>query len=344
MTTLYITQPGARLEKEYDRIIITLENEVLNAIPVRIIEKVVLLGNIGITTPTINMLLDEGINLYFLSRNGKIKGCLQSYMKPKSHIIANQFKMSQDEVFKLNFAKQVVIGKLSNYEVMLRRLIRNRPNLSEGLDEKELDRIKNSPELMDTIKEKTLNSVSIDQVMGLEGYGSKEYFNVFFNAFLVTTGLHIKKRQRRPPKDPINAMLSLGYSLLTQSILSAIVICDLDPNIGFFHSNKPGRPSLALDLMEEFRPIIVDSLVLKLVNKGMIQQNDFSIDSHGALRLGKRSFKKFITQYQKRIDTETIYYPEQRKMSYRMIFEKQAKKIVQMIERPDQSYLPHLWR
>ncbi len=344
MATLYVTEPGSVVEKEYDRIIITLHNEVLEAIPIRKLGSVVLLGNIGITTSAINMLLSHGVNLHFLSRSGKILGVLDSYMKPETQFIPKQFALTQSESFRLSFSKQVVSGKLSNYEVFLRRLLRNRSSIFDDLEQKEADRIIHSPDLMDEIKEKVNHAKTIDEVMGFEGYASKEYFNVYFNAFSFTKGMRIKKRQKRPPKDPVNSMLSLGYTLLSQSVLSAIVISQLDPFLGFFHTNKPGRPSLALDLMEEFRPVIVDSLVLTLVNKGIIKQKDFIRDQNGAMRFGKRGFKVFISQYQKRIDTQTKYKGIDKKVSYRMIFESQARSLLEIIEGSESVYLPYQWK
>lgn len=344
MATLYVTEPGACVEKEYDRIIITLQDEVLESIPIRKLEAIVLFGNVGITTPAINILLSNGVNLHFLSRSGKILGALQSYMKPVSRFVPKQFALFQSESFRLGFSKQVVCGKLSNYKVYIRRLIRSRPNLLDDLDQKEVDQILGSPDLMDEIKEKVVRAETIDEVLGLEGYGSKEYFNVYFNAFSSTSEMRIRKRQKRPPKDPVNALLSLGYTLLSQTMLSAIVISQLDPFLGFFHTNKPGRPSLALDLMEEFRPIIVDSLVLTLVNKGIIKQEDFTRDQNGAMRLGKTGFKVFISQYEKRIDTQIKNMAVGKEMSYRKIFECQARSLLKIIEGSELVYLPYQWK
>lgn len=344
MATLYVTEPGAYVEKEYDRIIITLQDEVLESIPIRKLEAIVLFGNIGITTPAINLLLLNGVNLHYLSRSGKILGALQSFMKPGSQFFPKQYELLQSESFRVSFSKQIVCGKLSNYEVYLRRLIRNRSGLLDDLEQKEATRIMRSPDLMDEIKEKVIRAETIDEVLGLEGYGSKEYFNVYFNAFSSKSEMRIRKRQRRPPKDPVNALLSLGYTLLSQTVLSAIIISKLDPFLGFFHTNKPGRPSLALDLMEEFRPIIVDSLVLTLVNKGIIKQEDFTRDQNGAMRLGKTGFKVFILQYQKRIDTQTKNMNIGKEMSYRKIFECQAQSLRNIIEGSESVYVPYQWK
>jgi CRISPR-associated protein Cas1 len=344
MATLYVTEPGSCLEREYGRIIITQENEVLDAVPIRKLEDVVLFGNVGVTTPALHLLLENGVNLCFLSRNGKVRGILKSYMKPQSELIPNQYFLTQSESFRIAFSKQIVIGKLSNYRVFLKRLLRRKLNFQNQLDEEETERILNSPTLLDQIKKKVRKASSIDELMGLEGLGSKTYFSVFFKAFSVASGLVINKRQKRPPKDPINAMLSLGYTLLSQSILSAIFISRLDPFLGFFHANKPGRPALALDLMEEFRSVIVDSLVLTLINKRIIQKHDFVQDQNGAIRFGKRGIKVFIKQYQKRIDTEIWCPREGRKISYRKVFENQARSLSRIIDGSEATYLPHRWK
>lgn len=347
MTSLYLQEPNARMEKEYDRIIITVEGEVINAIPINKLTEIIVIGNCGITTQALLALLDNRVNLTFVSRSGKIRGRLQSYLGKLPQTPLAQYTKQQSPEFSLLLSRQIVIGKLDNYEVMMRRLIRK--SLVDGdenraVENASLGENRNLADEMDPLKIKVQKAVTLEEIRGLEGYGSKLYFQVFFASLTEETGLIIKRRQKRPPKDPINSMLSLGYTLLCQSVLTAIVISGLDPTIGFFHANRDGRPSLAMDLMKEFRTIIVDSMVIRLVNQKIVNKQHFFTNEDGAIRFTKEGMRLFIANYQKRISAKVNFPGINKKQEYRQCFELQARKLYDFINDNTEVYSPFTWR
>jgi CRISPR-associated protein Cas1 len=188
---------------------------------------------------------------------------------------------------------------------------------------------------------------TIAEVMGQEGLGAKAYFAVFRSA--LDERFRFEKRTRRPPQDPANALLSLGYSLLTANLITALEIVGLDPYCGFFHGPSGygatyGRPALALDLMEEFRPIVVDSVVLSLVNKGMLSPADFEAGraQDQAVYLTRRGRRIFFEQYTRRLNTPVFHPLAGRALSYQKIFEVQARQLARLIQGEIDYYQPFL--
>ncbi|MFQ5578541.1 MAG: CRISPR-associated endonuclease Cas1 [Anaerolineae bacterium] len=180
-------------------------------------------------------------------------------------------------------------------------------------------------------------------LMGLEGRGAKAYFGIFRAA--LNRRLTFNARTRRPPRDPVNALLSLGYTLLTANAITALEIVGLDPYCGFLHGLKAyGRPALALDLMEEFRPVIVDSVVLTLVNKCMATAKDFepARPGSGGVYLTRRGLRTFFEQYTRRLNTTVYCPPAGRPLSYQKILEVQARRMARMIEGEVDDYTPFL--
>ena len=174
---------------------------------------------------------------------------------------------------------------------------------------------------------------------GLEGVGSKAYFAVLRAGLRWEGEQTFVKRNRRPPRDPVNALLSFGYQLLTQSIFTAVELVGLDPYAGFFHSETYGRPALVLDLVEEFRSLVVDSVVLRLINKKMLKEGNFEIGENGGVYLDRRGLKIFFTQFSQRLQTN-IYHPwAGRSLSYQKCMEIQARMLRKVVEGEREAYL-----
>jgi len=180
----------------------------------------------------------------------------------------------------------------------------------------------------------------MESLRGLEGTGTRAYFRVLRGA--LRQEWSFEKRTRRPPGDPINALLSLGYTLLTQNMMTALEVVGLDPYDGFFHADKYGRPALALDLIEEFRSIVVDSVILTVVNKRMLTPNDFRPGPEGGVVLSRSGLRVFLAQYSARLETEVIHPSVGRRLTYRKCFEVQARILREVIEGKRERYLPFL--
>jgi CRISPR-associated protein Cas1 len=175
-------------------------------------------------------------------------------------------------------------------------------------------------------------------VRGLEGLGARIYFQIWRQAF--KGKLVFERRTRRPPKDPINSLLGLGYSLLTQNLMTACEVVGLDPYDGFFHADKHGRPALALDLVEEFRAVVVDSVVQTLVNKRIVCPNDFEPGRQGGVYLRRRGLGRFFEQYSRRLQTRVTHPYYERRLTYQQCFEVQARLLRKVIEGQLDDYPP----
>jgi CRISPR-associated protein Cas1 len=359
MATLYVTEPGARIEREYQQVLVTRDDEVLARVPLNRISHVVLVGNVGATTPALHALLDQGVSLALVRAGGELRGRLAPASGLNWPLRRAQYQSETDAALCLAFARAVVRGKLRNSQTMMQRLLRRRDDLPAQL----LPRI-------DHALAQVESATTLDALRGVEGSAARAYFGLLKEALRPEMGF--EKRQRRPPPDPANALLSLGYTLLTEALMTALEVVGLDPYVGFFHAGKYGRPALALDLAEEFRAPIVDSLVLTLVNKRMIGPEDFeaaekresgaaqsaaasrdagagpsppvSRPPHPAVYLNRNGRRVFFREFADRLETETTHALAGRRLTYRKIFELQARLVARVVTGQARAYRPFYWR
>ena len=332
MPTLYVIEPGARIEKEYRRLLVTVDDEVVRSVPLRRVTQVVLGRGVGATTPALRALLREGVSLSLINQWGRLEGMLMSAEAKNIPLRQKQCARAQDAAFCLEISRSIVAGKLRNERNLARRMMRAHPNLVAS------ERVERIQQALAQVQ----MAESLSELRGLEGAGARAYFAVFRAVLEDAHGF--ERRQRRPPKDPINAMLSLGYSLLTQNLMTACRVVGLDPYDGFFHSDKYGRPALALDLVEEFRHVIVDSVVMRLVNRNMISGKDFEPGERGGVHLKQKALRVFFQQYEARLQTRVKHPLSDRKFSYQQIFEIQARQLRRCIEGTAEAYKPFLTR
>jgi CRISPR-associated protein Cas1 len=330
MPTLYITTPGARLEKDYQRLIVVKDDALLIRIPIFRVDHVVLVGSAGITTPAMIALLKNGAGLAVIDHNGKLIGRLNPPEHKNIHLRQTQYQRGQDPDFCLSVARACVYGKIRNAAAMAARMRRKHPQIDAIILEK-----------LRLAGKEARKAESLESLRGIEGKSARIYFLAFRQA--LQDNWTFGARTRRPPKDEINALLGLAYTLLHENLVTALEIAGLDPYEGFFHADKYGRPALALDLMEEFRHIIADSVVLGLVNKRILKPQDF-IKEKDCYRLNKPALEKFFKAYQHRLHTQVIHPVVQKKLSYQKCFEVQARLLRKTIEGTEPCYQPFLTR
>ncbi len=246
MAILYLMEQGSTLRNESRKLLVEKDGKVLAKIPEFKIEKVLAFGNIQLTTPVIKFLLESGIETSFLNIHGKLIGRLSPIESKNIELRIIQFRRYHDENFRLQVAKNIVEGKIKNMKVVLQKYQRNHPEIN----------FENPLSELDILLQELLRKEKVSSVFGLEGRASATYFSCFGKMF--RKELQFESRTKHPPLDPVNALLSLGYTLLTNEMLSVIVSLGFEPYIGFLHGIEYGRPSLALDLTEEFRALIVD--------------------------------------------------------------------------------------
>ena len=327
MATMYVTEQGARIEKEYRRLLVTKEDEVLLRTPLSRISHVVLVGRVGATTPALLALLDAGVGLSLVNRAGRLRGHLWPPTARNIPLRHRQYERARDPTFCLEIARAVVGAKLRNQRTMARRLCRSRV----GLDEYLVQRITEAIGKVGAAEDMAV-------LRGLEGAGARAYFRLFGQA--LEPGWGFEKRVRRPPTDPVNALLGLAYTLLGNGLMAALEVVGLDPYDGFFHADKHGRPALALDLVEEFRSLIGDSVVLTLVNKDILETDDFERGSGKGVYLSQEGLRKFFRQYTARLNTRVLHPLAGRQLTYQQIFEVQARLMRRVIEGEIGAYRP----
>lgn len=329
MSVVYVTEQGARIQREGGRLVIRKGRQLLGSFAWFEVEQVVVFGNITVTPPALSLLLKNGIDTVLLSASGGYRGRLVGAETKNIVLRRIQFQKHDDVAFRIGFARSVVAGKIANMRTLLARAARRRTADLSGT----LHRLR-------LLREEAFRAGTADVLRGIEGAGTAAYFEGYRTFF--PSALQFERRTRRPPKDPVNAMLSFGYALLASSVESAVCQVGLDPYLGFFHVVDYGRPSLVLDLMEEFRPVIVDSVVLDMTAHHLIGEDGFE-KRDGGVYLAGEGRQRFIKRYHDRIGT-TISYPtgENRveHIDYRRCFELQARRLVRTMKGEVPSYVP----
>lgn len=332
---LYVDEQGCAIKKTGERLLVVKENDVLRDIPLIHLGQVVISGNVNLTTPAMQTLLHEGIPVVFLSAYGRYHGALTPQVSRNSLLRSAQHKVANHPDACLELSKAFVHGKVVNMRTMLQR----RKWQASDNENPELEPLLAHIKDMKTMEKRISKATELTELLGIEGNASAAYFGAFNFMLKSEMGFDFQRRSRRPPADPINALLSFAYSLLTADIMSAIQIVGLDPYIGFFHQLKYGKPCLALDLMEEFRPIIADSVVITLINNRRIKPEDFT-QSHGGWYLKDHRRKVFYAAYEAR-KNETITHPVFKyKLTFRRVMELQVRLLAKYLTGEIDSYTP----
>ena len=312
---VYLQKQGSTIGYASGRLEIREKGEKTTTIRLSDVSSVTNFGNINITPRAFRELMGNGIPICHLSYGGWFYGISHGFLNKNIELRREQFLLANDKEKSLALAKQFVLGKIRNSRTLLRR--NSKKDAKDAI--KELTRI----------AIKVSRAKDINTLLGLEGFAAKIYFSKFQTMFTEKEGkrglkFNFLTRNKRPPKDPVNAMLSFGYALLVKDLTIILLSSGFDPFMGIFHQIKYGKPALALDLIEEFRPIIVDSVVIGTINRGELTIEDFIISGVGvAIKPDAR--KKFIKAYERRMD-ETIIHPIfGYKISYRRILEVQTR-------------------
>jgi len=315
---LYVQEPGSHVGKRSEHLVVRKDGQEVTRVPMHAIRQLVVCGNVQVSTQALETLVQNDISIAYVTGYGRFIGTFASSMPKNVGLRESQFRRFADAAECLMLSKAVVRGKLINQRALLMRSLRG-----DG------DRGSEEPAargLADLIRR--LDSVaSLESVLGMEGQGAALYFGEF-GRFLRTQppgrGFEFTSRNRRPPRDPVNALLSFAYAMLTKDCFSAVSTVGFDPYKGFFHANRHGKPSLALDLMEEFRPIIADSVVLTLINNEMLTPADFVVWRE-ACQLTDSGRRQFFQTYEQRKATVVTHPVYGYKMSYSRMLEVQAR-------------------
>ena len=316
---LYVQEQGATVGKRGKTLHVRKGGDELGRAALKDVSQLVLCGNVSVTAQTIHLLCEAGIPLVHLSSGHWFYGVTHGQALRNAYVRAAQFEAAADPLRRLALAKAIVAAKGANQRTMLRR---NATPPDDDLDS------------MSNRLSRVAGADSVERLLGLEGSLAARYYANFARLLSprdLDSAWDFRNRNRRPPKDPVNAMLSFGYALLAKECTVAALGEGLDPWWGFYHRPRHGRPALALDLMEEFRPLVVDSAVITAVNTGMVTARDF-VRSKSACMLAPRGRKAFIRAYEARLDQLVTHPVFDYRCSWRCVIRLQARLLARWIQ------------
>lgn len=332
MSFVYVTEDGSKIGINGGFITVLHENNDIIKIPKETVEGISIFGNSQVTTQCMKFCLKKGIRISFFSKIGSYFGCLLSTSHVNVGRLKQQVFLSEDESFCVELSKRIIEAKINNQLVVVKRYLRTA-------------KIENSDNLFQitNARKKIQKADSIEKIMGYEGIASRYYFKIISS--LVETKFKFEGRNRQPPKDPFNSMLSLGYTLLMYEIYGELENRGLNPYVGFLHQDRERHPTLASDIMEEWRPVLVDAVVLSLIQGHEISIEEFYYDEEtGGCFLKEKGMKIFFHKLEEKLHSEMKYlsYLSQ-KISFRKAIWHQVGLLVKAIETQEvREYIP-LW-
>lgn len=300
LNTLYVTTPEAYLSKDGLNVVVSVDKEERFRIPILNVESIVTFGYMGASPGLMKLCMDNNVSLVFMSPQGRFIGRVQGTTKGNVLLRKKQYTLSEDKDVALHLAKLFISGKVFNSRNILQRFIRD-----NGMNENVESAIKQ----LDWRKKCVMEADNIEILRGEEGRSANIYFDVFDHLILhQKDDFAFHGRSRRPPRDEVNAMLSFVYTLIANDVAAALESVGLDPYVGFMHTLRPGRTSLALDVMEELRAYLGDRLVLSMINRKQITKSGFIRQSDEGVIMTDDCRKEMLTTWQKR-KKETIEHP-----------------------------------
>lgn len=296
LNTLFITTQESYLAKDGECVAVNHGGQTKARLPIHTLSGLVLFGQVSMSPFLLGHCGKNGVSVSWLTEYGRYLGSFHGPTSGNVLLRRAQYRLSDDQVKARDLARAFCAGKIYNCRTVLRRAARERADA-------DLDR---ACERLGNCLTRLEQNIPLDELRGIEGEAAKVYFSVF-GKMILSAGFTFNGRNRRPPLDEVNCLLSFLYTLLTHDLKSAIESVGLDPQVGFLHRDRPGRPSLALDMMEEFRPWQVDRLALTLINKKQLTTKDFQRTESGAVLLCDEARKTVLTAWQERKRDEMLH-------------------------------------
>jgi CRISPR-associated protein Cas1 len=337
--TLYVTTQGAYLCKEGTNVIVRVEQETRLALPIHTIGGIVCFGNVLCTPFLLGMCGQEGVAVSMLTENGRFLARVEGAQSGNVLLRRAQHEASMAENWATKVAAAVVSAKIANSRVALQRAIRDHG------DKLDVPWVQWSVRRLRRLLALSTRQNDLVAVRALEADAARAYFRAFNKLIVVDEpDFAFRGRTRRPPLDRVNAMLSFLYAILAHDVRAACEAVGLDPQIGFLHADRPGRPSLALDLMEELRPILADRLVLSLINRKQVSAKRFNVQESGAVEMDDKTRKTVLVEYQKRKQTEIAHPFLEEKVTLGILPHVQARLLTRHLRGDLAEYPPFFWK
>ncbi len=339
LNTLYVTTQGAYLSREGETVLVRVEKETRLQLPIHTLSGIVCFGQVSCSPFLLGLCAERGVGVSFLTENGRFLARVQGPVSGNVLLRREQYRWADDLVRSADLARSFLVGKIANSRGVLQRAIRDHGD-------------KPGARMLETAVGKLRFSLdqlwpadSLDALRGIEGDAASCYFGVFDHLLTAQKeDFRFQERSRRPPLNKVNCLLSFLYTLLMHDVRSALETVGLDPAVGFLHRDRPGRASLALDLMEEFRPILADRLALTLINLGVVKTSGFGRTETGGVVMDDDTRKAVLVAYQKRKQEEINHPFLDEKMAIGMLPFAQALLLARNVRGDLDGYPPFLWK
>jgi len=340
LNTVYVTTEGASLRKDGENLVAEVEGQERARVPLHMLASVVVFGAIYVSPALMAACAGAGIAIALMDRNGRFQARVEGPASGNVLLRRAQYRVSDAPE---GIVRSLVIGKVANQRSVLMRALRDH---GEEFDAADRAAIAVAVERLAFILRRVeLADEGLDRLRGSEGEAAQLYFSVFDHLIRSPdAAMRWTGRSRRPPLDPVNALLSFLYTLLTHDCRSACESVGLDPAVGFLHRDRPGRPSLALDLMEELRPVLADRLALSLINRRQLRANDFETREGGAVLLREEARKAVLTAWQERKKEERNHAFLDEKAPLGLVPYLQAQMLARHLRGDLDAYPPWFWK
>ncbi len=339
LNTLYITTEGAYLRADHETLRVEVEKETKLKIPFHHIGGVVCFGDVMLSPAAMHRCAEDGRFVVLLDRNGRFKARIEGPVSGNVLLRCAQHEAMRDPVRTLSIARNMVAGKIQNSRQIVLRGAR------ESSDSLDADALRTTADMLGNAVTRLPQCENLESLRGIEGESARNYFSTFDR--MVREDRETFKfdgRNRRPPTDPINALMSFLYALVMNDCVAAAEGVGLDPQMGFLHALRPGRAALALDLMEELRSVLADRLVLTLINRRQVSAQGFTQRSGGAVQMDDATRKEVIIAYQKRKQEEITHPVLEQKMPLGLVPHVQARLLARVLRGDLEQYPPFLYR
>jgi CRISPR-associated protein Cas1 len=339
LNTLFVTTQGAYLSKDGETVAVKVEDEVRLRVPVHTIGGIVCFGQISCSPFLMGFCAKNNVAISFLTEYGRFLAKVQGPVSGNVLLRREQYRKADDDAASADIAKSVLSGKLLNKRAVLQRFLRDHQ------DKANADRVEQASKLIASAVRRLQSKNSLDVIRGIEGDSAHTYFSVFDH--LITSqkdDFNFQERNRRPPLDKVNCLLSFLYTIVMHDVRSALEAVGLDPAVGYLHRDRPGRYGLALDMMEEFRPFIADRLTLSLINLAQVDSKGFEQKENGAVLMDDDTRKTVLVAYQKRKQDEITHPFLNEKLTVGLIFHIQAMLLARYIRGDLDAYPPFIWK
>ena len=339
LNTLFVTTEGAYLKKDGQSVVVSIEKQNKLRLPLHNLDGIVCMGHIMCSPSLMAACAKSGVTISFLTPYGGFQAAVVGFTSGNVLLRRTQYRQADDAESTLTLAQQFVAAKIANSRSVLLRAAR------DTKDQGNREALKQTAKRMAFDVQMARQSTTLDSLRGIEGESANTYFSVFNSMMSAhVSGFEFSRRSRRPPLDRVNALLSFLYSMLTHDARSACEATGLDSAVGFLHRDRPGRPSLALDLIEEFRAFLADRLALSLLNRKQIQLDDFETTESGAVLLKDKPRKAILSAYQRR-KQDVITHPFlDEKTTVGLLIHLQARLLARYLRGDIDAYPPFIWR